>query len=126
MSEHQGLERRTSKRKKCKLPIKFTAGGDLTIIGFVADISCYGLKVDITFKAKNNDRRVDKLLFNPDVTLEMVEIGDKNPLRINAPLDIIWNKYICVNDNQIYEIGFAFNLNENQQQLWKEFYSSLD
>ncbi len=121
----EGQERRINERKKCNLPIKFIASDNLSIVGYVANISCYGVKVDITFKTKNNNRIMDKILFNPNVTLEAVEIGDKNPLRISGHVDIIWNKYLCVNENQVYEIGFAFNLNQEQKQLWDAFYNEV-
>jgi hypothetical protein len=74
---------------------------------------------------KNKDRLMDKILFNPNTTLELIEIGEKNPLRLKAPLDIIWNKYTCLNENEIYEIGFALNLTPEQKQEWEEFYDRV-
>jgi hypothetical protein len=121
----EGHERRINQRKKCHFPIKLIASDSLSVVGYVANINCYGVKVDITFKTKSNNRIMDKILFNPNVALEAVEIGDKNPLKFIAPIDIIWNKYLCTNENQVYEMGFRFNLNEEQKQLWDTFYNEI-
>jgi hypothetical protein len=95
------------------------------LAGYSVDISRYGIRLETTFKTSDKNHLVYKILSNPDVSLKFIEIGDKNPLVFKAPLDIMWNKYTCFNNNKTYEIGFALYLNQEQQRIWNEFYSEI-
>ncbi len=111
--------------KKCFLQIKFFANENISLIGYATDISCNFTRLDITFKAINKDRIIEKFLFNPNIIPQQLEFGNGIALKIKAPLDIIWNKYLCVNKNEIYEIGFALYLSEEQRQIWAGFFNNI-
>lgn len=125
MSKLKDQERRISNRKKCYIPIKLVTNKDLTLVGYAIDISCYGIRIETTFKIVNKKRLLYKILSNPNITVELVEIGDQNPLILKAPLDIIWNKYTYLSEKETYEIGFVLYLNEEQQQAWNKFYNTV-
>ncbi len=111
--------------KKCFLQIKLFANENINLTGCVTNITCCFSRVDITFKAINKACIIEKILFNPNIILQKIEFGNGIALTMKAPLNIIWNKCLCVNENEIYEIGFALYLNEAQRRMWDGFYNCI-
>ncbi len=124
MIEYEGRERRENYRKKYNIPIKLIPRKRISLNGNILNINCYGLKVELSFKSTAPGLMLDAIFAAPRITLEFANMGDK--INVALPANNKWKSARCDNGEMIYDVGFALNLNEKQQQDWRKLYDLLD